>query len=535
MDSAISIRQKINLTLGAIFLIVLVVAISIAVSAEKRMSMEMIEERLQEKSESYLDTLNMLMVSGAINNRELVREKILSDKNILEARAMRAPIVDKLYQRGYDHEYPQDQLDERVLQGETILLTDKNSNGRYMTYLMPILAYKDYRGTDCITCHMAEENEVLGAIRITYSLNELDQNIFNNMLRMGAVQAAMFVVGLFILGFMMRRVVITPVQKMHQALSIIERDSDLTSKVEISSRDEIGTAALALNNMTERFANSLKKVVELAKKLESSATHIDHSSDESLHAAQSQQQETNNIQQLIADLRGSIQQVMNNAEESSHASNQAKEVAQLGVSKTELASQSIDTMHQTLNSASEVISHLDERSNNVGNVLGVIKEIAEQTNLLALNAAIEAARAGDTGRGFAVVADEVRTLSQRTAESTKEIETMIEQLQQEASRAVASMSTAQTTANEGMERVREAAEALYSMAEQVEQMNQLNQATLNSMQQQVSVSDHVNQGVSSISELSNASAKSAQDTAEVASELVNMANQLSQLVNRFKV
>lgn len=535
MESSISIRHKINLTLGVIFLLVLIVAISISVSSERKMSTEMIQERLQERAESYLDSLNMLMVSGAIDNRELVREKILSDKNIIDARAMRAPNVDKLYQRGFDHEYPRDELDKRGLQGEQVLTSSKTDDGHVMTYVMPVLAYKNYRGTDCITCHMVEENEVLGAIRISYSLDELDQNIFNNMLRMGSVQAAMFVLALVILGFMMRRVVITPVQKMHNTLSTIEHNSDLTLKVDISSRDEIGNAAATLNKMTDRFADSLRQVVELAQSLEESAINIDRSSDESLRAAETQKRETINIQQSIADLRGSTQQVMNNASESSQASNEAKEVAQLGVSKTELASQSIETMHQALSSAADVIKMLDERSNNVGNVLGVIKEIAEQTNLLALNAAIEAARAGESGRGFAVVADEVRTLSQRTADSTKVIEDMIEQLQHEAGRAVSSMTSAQTIANEGMERVREAAEALYGMSAQVEHMNRLSQETLANMQRQVEVSDHVSQGVESIGEQSNASADTAKNTAEVASELVNMANQLSQLVNRFKV
>ena len=535
MNSSLSIRSKIHFVLGAIFLSVLIVVVSIAVSAEKELSREMIEEKLQDTATSYLDTLNMLMVSGAIGNRELVRTKLLSDKNILDARVMRAPIVDKYYNRGFDHEYPMDELDRRALNGEEVLVSSNDSNGHIMTYVMPVLAYKDYRGTDCITCHLAQENEVLGAIRISYSLDSLDQNIFNNMLKMGLVQAAMFVIALILLSLMLRRLVITPVRTMHKALSHIEQTSDLTLQVHIESNDEIGQASDALNAMTRRFADSLRQVVALSAQLQDSAAQIDQSSRASLHAAESQKAETLDIQQSITDLRGSTQQVMDNASESSHASNEAKAVAKQGVAKTDLAASSIQTMNEALQSASDVISTLEERSKNVGSVLGVIKGIAEQTNLLALNAAIEAARAGESGRGFAVVADEVRTLSQRTAESTQEIERMIAQLQHEAQLAVSSMSNAQITANDGMERVREAASALYSMAEQVERMDSLSTQTLDNMNHQVSISQQVEQGVESISDYSVKSADMAKQTTEVVKLLVAMANELTQLVNRFKV
>lgn len=535
MDNNLSVRLKINLALGIIFFVMLIVSVSIAVSAEKQLSQEMIEERLQEKAEGYLDTLNMLMISGAIGNRELVREKILADNNIIEARVIRAPSIDEYYQRGYDHEYPVDELDQRALNGEEILIEYKDNGSHSITYLMPVLAYKDYRGTNCLNCHITEENSVLGAIRISYSLDSLNQHIFSNMLKMSLVQAAMFVAALVLLGLMLRKLVIRPLQSVHRTLSAIERDSDLTVKATASSKDEIGATAHALNTMTDRFSGSLKQVVNLAQQLEDSASAIDDSSRASLHSAQQQNNETLNIQHSIANLRDSTEQVMNHVQESNQASNEAKEVASQGVEKTTLASQSITTMNEAIQSAAAVIATLDERSNNVGSVLEAIRGVADQTNLLALNAAIEAARAGESGRGFAVVADEVRTLSQRTAESTEEIEHMLKQLQEEASRAVHSMNNAQSTSNEGMQRVQEAAEALYSMANHVERMSQLNQETLHNMQRQVEISESVNQGVESISAHSANSTHSANNTAEVAKQLVAVANELSQLVGRFRV
>jgi len=322
---------------------------------------------------------------------------------------------------------------------------------------------------------------------------------------------------------------------MHSTLDLMERNSDLTQLVKVDSEDEMGRTAMALNKMIERFSDSLRQVVNSSGELEDAAKSINVSSSKSLQAAQSQKTETTQIQHAIEELHESIQLVMANAEQSSQASAEAKVVARTGVTKTDQATASINTMNSAIQSTAEVIASLDQRSNNVGGVLGVIKGIAEQTNLLALNAAIEAARAGDSGRGFAVVADEVRTLSQRTHESTQEIESMIEQLQSEARHAVDSMHKAQSTAEEGMERVNEAAKALHSMTEHVERMSSLNDETLKRMHMQVEVGRNVSQGIDSISTHSLNTSQSAEQTTEIAKRLVNMANHLSTLVKKFRL
>ncbi|WP_189386756.1 methyl-accepting chemotaxis protein [Bacterioplanes sanyensis] len=532
---ALSIQGKVYLALGTIFVLVLAVVISIAVDAERDLSRDMVHNQLKDRASSYLDTMNLLMISGAMANREMVREKMLSDKNITEARMLRTPLVDKYYGEGFPHEYAQDELDRKALAGEEIFHQEFGPNGHTITFVTPVIAEEDYRGTNCLTCHQAQQGDILGAIRVTYNLDELDAQIRNNMVTMGVAQGVLFVAALVILSLLLRRVIISPVRQMHRTLEHMERESDLTHRVEINSDDEMGHAGQALNRMITRFSDSLNEVVKAATELESSAQNIDQSSRQALDAVDLQRQETDQVNALIERLHESIHSVQYNAEQSSTASQSAIEVARAGVAKTDQASATIERMNQAIRATAEVIASLDERSANVGNVLSVIKGIAEQTNLLALNAAIEAARAGESGRGFAVVADEVRTLSQRTHESAQEIEGMISQLQDEARKAVSSMADAQSTSENGMEQVQEAASALHSMVSHVEKMAKLNQQTLERMQDQVTVGKEVATSVETISEHSVNTTQSAAHTTEIASRLVDVAQYLAKLVKRFKL
>lgn len=530
-----TIQQKLNATLAVILLAVLVIAVGVSARSEQQLSETMVHDLLKDKASGYLDSMNMLMVSGAIGNRELLRQKLLSDDTITEARMLRSPKIDAMYGKGLPHEYAADELDRRALAGETIAIAHQSENGRTITWLEPVIASANYRGTNCLGCHQAKEGDILGATRITYSMNTIDAQIRDNMIELASIQGGMVIIALVALSLLLRSLIVSPTRAMQRTLHSMEQDSDLTLSLPENSQDEIGQTGRSLNRMVQRLAHSLREVIGSATLVEQGASRISHSAASAKQAADIQRSETADILNRIEELMHSTSMVTDNARQSTESAKNACQVADEGMGKTSLAVDKISSMNGAIADASSVIGSLDEKSNNVGNVLGVIKEIAEQTNLLALNAAIEAARAGESGRGFAVVADEVRTLSQRTHDSAREIETMIAQLQTEAQNAVGSMTKAQHTATDGVMSIRDAADALANTIEQMNQVTHLSQQTLSSMEHQLHTAKQVESGIHKISNESSATANSANDTNQIASELLSLSAQLGTMVRHFRV
>ncbi|WP_373565158.1 methyl-accepting chemotaxis protein [Pseudomonas flavescens] len=206
----------------------------------------------------------------------------------------------------------------------------------------------------------------------------------------------------------------------------------------------------------------------------------------------------------------------------------------IGRTSMEEASNALEQISSSLNSAAKVIDSLGQRSQEIGGILSVITSIADQTNLLALNAAIEAARAGEQGRGFAVVADEVRSLAGRTREATTEISSMIGSIQGETSSAISSMEQGRQLMQNGLQLNAKVAAALTHIAEQTSAAGDQFAAITTATSEQSSTATVLSSNLQSIAQANGEQREVIANLAHTSKELETLAADLHREVERFR-
>jgi methyl-accepting chemotaxis protein len=316
---------------------------------------------------------------------------------------------------------------------------------------------------------------------------------------------------------------------------IASGDGDLTRRINIISKDEVGQLAQHMNTFIDKLRAMMLDTAAQASQLGNASEQLSTVSSNTNHEIQQEKEQVDSVSAAVTQMAATVTEISRNAQETNQAAELVQRITHDGTIRSTQAQSDMTELAGHIGEAAKVVAGLEQETNNIGAVIDVINGIAEQTNLLALNAAIEAARAGEQGRGFAVVADEVRSLASRTQESTDDIQKMISTLQSIAQQASTMMQHGQQQAEGSVLQTQGVLDSLQEIAGSVTTVQDQSHQIATSTEQQTVVAEDINSSLNAINDLVNSTAHHAHTLADEAKDLNDLARALNGTVNQFKL
>jgi len=311
---------------------------------------------------------------------------------------------------------------------------------------------------------------------------------------------------------------------------------DLSAELFVENKNDlIGRLFTGFNQVVDNIRNIIIKVTEAVQATASAANQISSSTEEMAAGAQQQSSQTHEVASAVEQMTKTIYETTKNTGQATDASKNAGKVAKDGGNVVDETIAGMNRIAEVVKQSADTVQALGKSSDQIGEIVQVIDDIADQTNLLALNAAIEAARAGEQGRGFAVVADEVRKLAERTTKATKEIATMIKQIQKDTYDAVESMNEGTKQVEAGKSLAEKAGSSLEEIIVGAEQVVDIVTQVAAASEEQSSAAEQISKNIEAISSVTQESASGIQQIAHASEDLNRLTLNLQELVAQFKI
>jgi len=476
--SALPLKIKLHLSVQLIMFGILVVSSILIADHIKARMVDAAKLHAADIANEVIDSANMLMVMGRIGeveDRKLLVKKISSSGNILSLRLMRADQVVKQFGPGLPEERVESVLQRQVIANKQPYYNVDWENGSPRLHaITPYIAMTNFHGTNCLSCHQVEAGSVNGlsdlSIDLTADYASYHQVITNLAIGVGSIQILLF----FIIGWIVHRFVTKPVEEINSSLNHLV-NGDVRGQVDISGRDELGKVLCAVQTSKVYLGSSFDRVATASRKL-NQANQLSESVEKISEASHAQSEASSSMAAAVQQMTVSIDQITENYSEVQRISEQSKDASKYGEVSVKQVIDEMSRINLAVENVANKIDALGEKSKHIKNIVLTVQEISDQTNLLALNAAIEAARAGEAGRGFAVVADEVRKLADKTGKATREIESVVNEINAGTTDAVTEMTST-------VERVRTGAELVEKTGHAMAEINEGTHKVLNGTQE----------------------------------------------------
>ena len=337
-------------------------------------------------------------------------------------------------------------------------------------------------------------------------------------------------------GFMVFASIVRPLSRMMVMLKdIAEGEGDLTKRLNVEGKDEIGEVCLWFNRFVDNVQEIVSQVAANTVVIAKAATQLNSTAEQIATAAEEVASQSVTVATASEEMAATSNDISGNCVLAAEVANRATGTAGDGAEVVQSALSGMEEISRCVKASAIIVENLGERSDQIGEIVGTIEDIADQTNLLALNAAIEAARAGEQGRGFAVVADEVRALADRTTKATREISDMIMAIQRETLGAVSGMNDGVREVEKGMENSRRSGDALRDIVEAIGNVTGQVHQIATAAEEQTAVTSEITGNIQQITEVVSETARGAHETASAAAQLTAMASGLERIIGRFKL
>ncbi|MCD0492943.1 methyl-accepting chemotaxis protein [Chromobacterium violaceum] len=355
-----------------------------------------------------------------------------------------------------------------------------------------------------------------------------------------AANIALIAVGV-VLGFLLAWVIVRGLLselggEPRDVVALAERiaEGDLDQKLAVKPDDHHSIVA-SMARMQSALIQLVRNMQDITLRLSNSATELAAASEQVATSAEEQTRAASSMSASVEQLSVSICSVNDTAADVAKDSVSSGELAHQGETIIDETLQTIGRVAEQARSSQQQADLMGSRSQEIANVIQVIRDVAEQTNLLALNAAIEAARAGEQGRGFAVVADEVRKLSERTAQSTTEISGSIRDMLDCSQHVVDNIHHTVDQMETGLAQAGRAREAVSGISGNVDRVK-ASLATISiSLNEQQQAGTSIAANVEQVAQMSEETSAAATQTAEAASQVEQMAGALQSAISRFRL
>ena len=533
----LSLKFKLQLAIQPVLLLLMIFAQQSALNKFENFVLDGAKSEALVSADGVLNGLNMLMINGIISSpdqRQLYIKKMSASEGVLSLRVMRNKPVQDQFGAGLPEEQPIDDMDRNALLSAKLQNSLQMLDGKHtLRVVVPFIAKKEFRGTNCLTCHNVAEGTVNGAASITLDLETQYAEILKAKYFLWGVLLFVQIFLYFVLGWLISFVV----RPAHQLKSDLLKlgSGDFTGEICVYGNDEIGSIARSAFQVNVDLGKLIGDVKSSAMHLSSTAQRVAMVSNMTSEGVKAQKEETTlaseTVRQIAQSLNESVMESKKAVSVADAINAQAADAKQV-IAKT---IQSIHLLAEEVKSSTLLIHGLEQESNDIRNVTQMIADIADQTNLLALNAAIEAARAGEQGRGFAVVADEVRKLAQRTQDATIDIRKKIESLQSGVSNATLAMEKGRNQADDSVAQIDRTNVSLGQIMSSIGTIHGANTRIAVSVEEQSNIATKINETILNISNVADQTAFSSKNTSLEIAKVADAAVGLNLLVEKFIV